>query len=58
MKVWGGRCGEEGVGRKAWGGGCGKEDVERKVWEGVVRIVWGGLCACLYLHKALESMTK
>ena len=36
--VWGGGCGEEGVGRWVWGSGCGEVDVDvvRWVW------VWGG----------------
>ena len=43
--VWGGGCGEVGVGRWVWGGGCG-----RWVWGGgfgevgVGRWAWGGGC--------------
>ena len=36
MWLWGGECGEVGVGRWVWGGGC------RQV--GVGRWVWGGEC--------------
>ena len=50
MWVWGGGCGEVGVGRWVWGGGCGEVGVGRWVWGGgcgevgVGRWVWGGGC--------------